>query len=46
MIEAVGESMGGEDFRDLRPAILACDAGAIRARRVLRKMISDEQAAT
>lgn len=46
MIEAVGESMGGEDFWDLRPAILACDAGAIRARRVLRKMISDEQAAS
>jgi vanillate O-demethylase monooxygenase subunit len=44
MIEAVSESMEGEDFWDLRPAILACDAGAIRARRVLRKMISDEQA--
>ncbi len=46
MIEAVGEAMGDEDFWDLRPAILACDAGAIRARRILRKMIKDEQAAS
>lgn len=46
MIEAVGEAMDGEDFWNLHPAILACDAGAIRARRVLRKMISDEQAAS
>ena len=45
MIEAVQGNMGGEDFWKLRPVILACDAGAIRARRVLRKMISDEQEA-
>ena len=45
MIEAVESSMDGEDFWELRPVILACDAGAIRARRVLRKMIADEQAA-
>lgn len=43
MIEAVQDAMGGEDFWKLRPVILACDAGAIRARRVLRKMISDEK---
>jgi phenylpropionate dioxygenase-like ring-hydroxylating dioxygenase large terminal subunit len=43
MIEAVGESMDGEDFWDLRPAILACDAGAVRARLILRKLIRDEQ---
>jgi phenylpropionate dioxygenase-like ring-hydroxylating dioxygenase large terminal subunit len=46
MIEAVENNMDGDDFWELRPVILACDAGAIRARRVLRKMISDEQAAT
>lgn len=43
MIEAVEQSMAGEDFWDLKPVILACDAGAIRARRILRKMIRDEQ---
>jgi vanillate O-demethylase monooxygenase subunit len=43
MIEAVQDNMDGEDFWKLRPVILACDAGAIRARRVLRKLIADEQ---
>lgn len=46
MIEAVGANMDGEDFWDLQPIILAADAGAIRARRLLRKMISDEKAAS
>jgi phenylpropionate dioxygenase-like ring-hydroxylating dioxygenase large terminal subunit len=45
MIEAVENNMDGHDFWELRPVILACDAGAVRARRVLRKMISDEQQA-
>jgi phenylpropionate dioxygenase-like ring-hydroxylating dioxygenase large terminal subunit len=45
MIEAVEAGMAKEDFWDLRPVVLACDAGAIRARLVLRKMISDEQGA-
>lgn len=44
MIEAVEDNMNGEDFWELRPMILACDAGAVRARRVLRKLISEEQA--
>ena len=43
MIEAVEAGMEKQDFWDLRPVVLACDAGAIRARRVLRKMIADEQ---
>jgi phenylpropionate dioxygenase-like ring-hydroxylating dioxygenase large terminal subunit len=43
MIQAVQDNMDGNDFWELRPVILACDAGAIRARRVLRKLISDEQ---
>lgn len=45
MIEAVGTNMDGDDFWDLHPIILACDAGAVRARRILRKMISEELAA-
>lgn len=45
MIDAVQKSMAGGDFWEMRPVILACDAGAVRARRVLRKMIRDEQAA-
>ncbi len=36
--------MDGEDFWALRPAILPSDAGAIRVRRQLDKMIRDEQA--
>jgi phenylpropionate dioxygenase-like ring-hydroxylating dioxygenase large terminal subunit len=43
MIDAVQQSMEGGEFWEMRPVILACDAGAIRARRVLRKMIRDEQ---
>jgi phenylpropionate dioxygenase-like ring-hydroxylating dioxygenase large terminal subunit len=46
MIDAVQQSMEGGDFWEMRPVILACDAGAIRARRVLRKMIRDEQEVT
>ena len=45
MIEAVGTNMDGDDFWELHPIILACDAGAVRARRILRKMISEELAA-
>lgn len=45
MIEAVSDNMNGEDFWDLKPMILACDAGGIRARRLLRKMIGEEQQA-
>ncbi|MBL4801624.1 MAG: aromatic ring-hydroxylating dioxygenase subunit alpha [Emcibacter sp.] len=42
MIIAQKEAMDGEGFWDLEPLILACDAGAIRARRILRKLIKDE----
>lgn len=44
MIEAVEKVMDGSDFWEMRPVILDCDAGAVRARRVLRKLIRDEQA--
>jgi len=43
MILAQEEAMDGEDFWDLQPAILACDAGAVRARRVLQRLIRDER---
>ena len=45
MIEAVEDNMDGGDFWALRPVVIACDAGAIRARHLLRKLISEEQAA-
>lgn len=46
MIIAQRDAIGGEDFWDLHPVILEGDAGAIRARRILRKLIRDEQAAS
>lgn len=42
MIEAVQEAMEGAEFWSLRPAILQTDAGAIRARRMLSKLIREE----
>jgi vanillate O-demethylase monooxygenase subunit len=36
--------MGDADFWSLKPVLLAGDAGAIRARRVLDKRIAAEQA--
>lgn len=42
MLEAVQNCMDGEDFWGLRPVILRGDAGAVRARRVLDKLIRDE----
>ncbi|BBE34175.1 aromatic ring-hydroxylating dioxygenase subunit alpha [Sphingosinicella microcystinivorans] len=45
MIMAQHGAIGGEDFWDLHPVILEGDAGAVRARRILRKLIKDEQVA-
>ncbi len=45
MIMAQQAAMDGEDFWELRPVILEGDAGAIRARRILRKLIREEAAA-
>jgi phenylpropionate dioxygenase-like ring-hydroxylating dioxygenase large terminal subunit len=42
MILAQKDAMEGEDFWALRPIILESDAGAIRARRILGKLIRDE----
>lgn len=43
MIEAVHARMRSNDFWAERPVIFPGDAGAIRARRVLERMIADEQ---
>jgi vanillate O-demethylase monooxygenase subunit len=44
MIMAQAQAMEGETFWDLKPIVLAGDAGGMRARIVLRKLIKDEQA--
>jgi vanillate O-demethylase monooxygenase subunit len=38
-------AIGDRDFWSMNPVLLATDAGAIRARRVLDKMIADERSA-
>lgn len=45
MILAQKAAMEGASFWELEPAILAGDAGAVRARRVLQKLIRDEHKA-
>ncbi|MBA2933493.1 aromatic ring-hydroxylating dioxygenase subunit alpha [Sphingomonas sp. CGMCC 1.13654] len=42
MIARVAANMAGRDFWSLRPAILAGDAAAVRARRMLAKLIREE----
>lgn len=46
MIARVSENLGGADFWDLKPVILPGDAAAIQARRLLAKLIRNEQAAS
>lgn len=46
MLEAQQNMMGAADFWSLKPVLLPGDAGAIRARRVLDKLIQDEQRAS
>lgn len=43
MIRQVAANMAGRDFWSMRPAILAGDGAAVRARRMLARMIRDEQ---
>jgi hypothetical protein len=45
MLEAQQGMMGDASFWDLKPVLLVGDAGAIRARRVLDRMIAAEQTA-
>lgn len=44
MLESQQAMMGDADFWFLKPVFLPGDAGAVRARRVLDKLIADEQA--
>lgn len=44
MILAQHDALGGDEFWDLNPVILPGDAGAVRARRLLRKLIREEAA--
>jgi phenylpropionate dioxygenase-like ring-hydroxylating dioxygenase large terminal subunit len=44
MIAAQAAMMGDDDFWSLNPVLLAGDAGGVRARRLLAKLIADEAA--
>lgn len=46
MLEAQQANMGTTDLLSLKPVILKGDAGAIRVRRILARLIEEEQAAT
>lgn len=46
MIAAQARMMGGADFWSLNPVLLAGDAGGVRARRVLARLIAEESAAS
>jgi len=46
MIEACERTMAGADFWSLKPILIPSDAGAIRMRRVLQRLIDEEQTAT
>ncbi|WP_321947838.1 aromatic ring-hydroxylating dioxygenase subunit alpha [Paraburkholderia sp. J10-1] len=43
IIEEVEQMMGSKTFEEMRPVLLAADAGALRARRVLRQLIDAER---
>lgn len=45
MLQAQQEAMGDVEFWGLKPVLLATDAAAVRTRRVLDKLIKDEQVA-
>lgn len=45
MLEAQQQMIGTADFWDLKPVLLPGDAGAVRARRVLDKLIAEEASA-
>ena len=43
VLQAVKGAMRGEDFWSLKPLILSCDIGPIHARRLLARLIREEQ---
>jgi len=44
MLEAVDEQMHGDDLLSLRPLVLPVDVGAMRVRRIMKRLISEETA--
>ena len=44
MVIAQKATMEGEEFWSLKPMVLECDAGAVRARLILKKLIAEEAA--
>jgi vanillate O-demethylase monooxygenase subunit len=44
MLEAQQARMGGQEFWSMQPALLPIDMGAIRARRVMERLIAKEAA--
>ena len=44
MVEAQQRAIGAHSFWDMKPVLLDVDGPGIRARRVLEKLIADEQA--
>lgn len=45
MLEAIQRDIGNQDLWSMKPVLLAGDSGGVRARRLLEKLIADEQAA-
>jgi vanillate O-demethylase monooxygenase subunit len=43
MFEACERMMGGAEFWSLKPILLPSDAGAVRMRRVLQRLLAEEQ---
>jgi vanillate O-demethylase monooxygenase subunit len=43
IIESVERMMDGRSFEEMRPVLLTADAGSLRARRVMRQLIANEQ---
>jgi vanillate O-demethylase monooxygenase subunit len=43
MLEAQQNNLGDNDFWAMQPALLPIDAGAIRARRVMERLIAAER---
>ncbi len=46
IIKSVTENMAGQDFWKLKPAILPCDAAAIRVRRTRERMLRQESSSS
>jgi len=42
MLEAIAAEMQGMELLDMRPVVLPCDAGAMRVRRVMQRLIRAE----